>query len=61
MGLTATIIVLVVLALVLISGLAYAMSRPKELRPHRPAGGRPSARMRFRRRHRRDSADPGSG
>jgi hypothetical protein len=37
MSLAATIIVCVVLAIVLIGTLAFVMSRPKELRPHRPS------------------------
>jgi hypothetical protein len=37
MSLAATIIVCVVLAIVLIGMLAFVMSRPKELRPHRPS------------------------
>lgn len=52
MDLTTAVILLVLLALALIGGLAWTMTSPKRLRPHRPAGGRPAARMRFWRRHR---------
>lgn len=52
MGLTITIIVLVVLAVVLLAMLSGLMSWPRNLRPHREGGGRPAARMRrFKRRH----------
>jgi preprotein translocase subunit YajC len=47
---TLTVIVLIVLAVVLIALLAFAMSRPAKLRPHRRRGGKPAARMRYRRR-----------
>jgi hypothetical protein len=52
MSLGLTIVVLVLLALALIAGLALVMSRPTRLRPHRPRGGRPAARMRWRRQAR---------
>jgi hypothetical protein len=47
---TLTVIVLTVLAVALVGVLAFAMSRPAKLTPHRPRGGRPAARMRYRRR-----------
>jgi hypothetical protein len=46
MGLTITIVVLVVLAIVLLAMLTGMMSWPRNMRPHRPRGGRPAARMR---------------
>jgi hypothetical protein len=50
MGLTITIIVLAVLAIVLLGMLTGMMSWPRNMRPHRSRGGRPAARMRrFRR------------
>jgi hypothetical protein len=52
MGLTVTIIVLVVLAILLGALLTGVMGAPRHLRPHRARGGRPAARMRFRRRNR---------
>jgi len=52
MGLTTALILIAVLCVLLLSGLAFAMSRAKRLRPHRPAGGRAPARLRWRRRQR---------
>jgi hypothetical protein len=46
MGLTITIIVLAVLAVVLLAMLTGMMSWPRNLRAHRARGGRPAARMR---------------
>ncbi|WP_300747630.1 hypothetical protein [Pseudomonas sp.] len=50
MSLTLTIIVLVVLAVALLTGLSYVMSRANNLRPHRP-GWRRVARFRRARTH----------
>jgi hypothetical protein len=36
MSLAAALIVIIVLLVILFGGLALVMSRPKELRPHRP-------------------------
>jgi hypothetical protein len=47
---TLTVIVLILLAALLVGLLAFAMSRPAKLRPHRRTGGKPAARMRYRRR-----------
>lgn len=47
MSLTLVIILLVVLAVGLIGGLAFVMSRPTQMRPHQRRSGRPAARMRF--------------
>jgi hypothetical protein len=46
MSLLTTIIVLVALAVILLTLLAWTMSWPRNLRPHRRRGGRPAARMR---------------
>jgi hypothetical protein len=48
MSLTVAIIILVVLAVALVGGLAFTMSRPTKLKPHRARGGRPAGRMRWR-------------
>lgn len=47
MSLTVAIIVIVVLAVALLVVLAVSMDRARRLRPHRAAGGRPPARMRW--------------
>jgi hypothetical protein len=52
MTLTITIIVLALLALALLSMLTGVMAWPRHLRRHRPAGGRPAARLRGLRRRR---------
>jgi uncharacterized iron-regulated membrane protein len=46
MGLIIAIIVLVVLVAALLAMLTGMMSWPRRLRPHRPGGGQPAARMR---------------
>lgn len=56
MTLTAWIVLIVVLCAALLGGLAFVMTRPKGLRPHRPRGGRPHVRLR---RSRRSTGDPG--
>jgi hypothetical protein len=47
MSLTIAIIVFVILALALLGLLTGAMAWPRRLHRHKPAGGRPAARMRW--------------
>jgi len=47
--LTTIVIVLILLAIALVGGLSFVMSRPTKLRPHKPSRGR-IAIMRSRRR-----------
>ena len=55
MGLTAAIILIVVLVALLAGLLAFVMSRPRTLRPHTPGGWRPRyLRARRRRQPRTD-------
>jgi hypothetical protein len=49
MSLTTAIIICVVLAVALIATLAFVMTRPKQLRPHRPSWRRMLAWRRRRR------------
>lgn len=49
MGLTVAIIVIVALVVILLGLLAFVMSRPSRLRPHRPS----HARLRFLRARQR--------
>lgn len=54
MSLAVALIVIVALVVILLGLLAFVMTRPSGLRPHRPSG----ARLRFlRARHRRAAAD----
>jgi hypothetical protein len=56
MGLTEAIIVVVCLSVAILALLGYTMSRGGLLRRHRPRGGRPAARPRWRHDH-----DDGTG
>jgi hypothetical protein len=51
-GLTATIIVVVVLVVAALGSLGVVMSRPRQLRPHEPGGRGIIWRGRYRRRRR---------